>query len=64
MKAPVTTFKKELSALLKKYNAEIFFSCDSCSDLHGVTGQNIRAMVAGKNTSLSWDWSLTGGDLK
>jgi len=36
-----TEFKKELKALLTKYNASIDFSCDDCSDWHGITGEKM-----------------------
>ena len=34
----MTDFKTELKELLAKYNVGIGWSCDSGSDLHGVTG--------------------------
>jgi len=33
------TFRAELKALLKKYNAAIYFDCHPGSDMHGVTGE-------------------------
>lgn len=32
----VTELKTELSALLKKYNVHISWTCGECSDMHGV----------------------------
>ena len=34
-------FKKELKALLEKYNARIEFTCADSSDLHGVYSEKI-----------------------
>ena len=34
-------FKKELKALLAKYDAYIGFSCDEGSDTHGISGSRI-----------------------
>jgi hypothetical protein len=37
----LNNFKKDLKALLTKYNATIGFSVDDCSDTHGLTGDNL-----------------------
>lgn len=34
-------FKRELKALLKKYDAEIHWECDRTSDLRGVEGEKM-----------------------
>lgn len=34
-------FRRELIALLEKYNASIGFMADDCSDFHGITGERI-----------------------
>ena len=43
----IVEFKKELQALLKKYNAHIEFSCTSNSDLNRVHGEQIEVEFHG-----------------
>ena len=38
-------FKKELKALLDKYNASIEVGCSDCSDLHGVYDKHLLVTV-------------------
>jgi len=49
----VKEFKKELKALLTKYNASIDFTADSCSDWHGITGEKmVVSFREGKSLSI------------
>jgi len=43
----IDDFKKELKALLAKYNVTIDFEADDCSDWHGITGE--KMVVCEKN---------------
>lgn len=48
-------FKTELLALLEKYDASISWGCDSCSDLHGVTGEHMHVTNRKNETLLYLD---------
>ncbi len=43
-----TEFKKELKALLVKYNASIDFSVGECSDTHGLHGEKLEVSFSEK----------------
>lgn len=43
----IDTFSKEFSALLAKYEVDINFVCDDCSDTYGITGE--RMVVRNKD---------------
>ena len=48
-------FQRELLALLEKHGATISWGCDSCSDLHGVTGEHMRVTNRKNETLLYLD---------
>jgi hypothetical protein len=56
-------FKKELKALLIKYDASICLDFDDCSDTHGMTGVQMVAVVDGKEVFLSYDYGIDACDL-
>lgn len=56
-------FLKELSVLLLKYNASIGFTCDSCSDTYGITGDAITIEQGDKEVIKVWGWCIDGNDL-
>jgi hypothetical protein len=41
-------FLKKLRDLLEEYNASISWDCDSCSDMHGVTGEYMAILLKNK----------------
>lgn len=60
-------FKKELSNLLKKYNAEIGFYVDDCSDTHGLSGDKMVVYFDENRENhheLNDYWSFNADDLK
>lgn len=58
-------FCRELRDLLRKYEADIGFAPDDCSDLYGVTGEKIVVTNQKGETLLSVDgYWLTEHDIK
>lgn len=61
-------FKKELKALLEKYNATIGFTCADCSDTYGLYGEaiEITTYVDRKQQVLVHvdGWTIDKSDLK
>jgi hypothetical protein len=56
-------FKKELRALLEKYEAAIYVDYSDCSDMHGVYDQNMTVSFRrGKAKQLTYGWGITKGD--
>ena len=49
----IDEFKKELKALLKKYNANIYFWCDESSDLLGINDEQMKVTIDGKHYLLA-----------
>jgi hypothetical protein len=56
-------FKKELKALLTKYDAEIDFECSDCSDTYGISCPKMVAHVGRKPVTLSDGWGVDKSDL-
>lgn len=57
-------FKKELAALLKKYDAYIYFTCSDSSDTHGLYDDHLGIATNSKETIFESDgWSITERDL-
>ena len=50
-------FRKELRALLGKYNASIDFSCSDCSDTHGIYDAKMVACFTLSDRMLAFDLS-------
>lgn len=50
-------FRKELRALLEKYNASIDFSCSDCSDTHGIYDAKMVACFTLSDRMLAFDLS-------
>ena len=59
-------FIKELKALLRKYDVNIQFVCDPCSDTYGIYDGGIAVCEnkTGKTVVRSNNWSLDASDLK
>lgn len=64
-------FKRDLRDLLIKHNAYIGFSCDPCSDTHGLTGDKLIVGFRRDNKSFKYKefqisdgWSVHASDLK
>ena len=59
-------FRKELRALLEKYNASIDFSCSDCSDTHGIYDAKMVACFTLSDRMLAFDlnngWSVDKHD--
>lgn len=59
-------FRKELRALLEKYNASIDFSCSDCSDTYGIYDAKMVACFTLRDRMLAFDlntgWSVDKHD--
>ncbi len=62
-KNKVKEFKKELKALLKKYNATIGFSVGDGSDTHGLYDERIEVDLSDKPEILAHGWGVDQYDL-
>lgn len=58
------SFKIELKALLKKYNATIGFGASDGSDWYGIHGEYMYASVNGKDFRLCDGMRITDSELK
>ena len=59
----IEQFKIELKALLKKYDASIFFDCSPCSDTYGLYDEKIVIHINHKDTTLAKGWGVNAEDL-
>jgi len=42
MSADLEKLKQELAELLDRYDCHLSFSCDDCSDTHGIHGESLQ----------------------
>lgn len=54
-------FRRELKALLEKYNVSIDFSCSDCSDTHGIYDAKMVACFTLSDRMLAFDLSNSWG---
>ena len=61
-------FREELEALLSKYDAEICFEVDECSDTHGIYDEHFTVCLNGSQKayriSNDGEWSISTDQLK
>jgi len=59
-----TNLKIELAALLKKYNAYIYFTCSDSSDTYGLYNDHLVIATNSEETIFESDgWTITERDL-
>lgn len=64
MKQNHLEFLRKLHALLSEYDAHIYWNFDSCSDMHGVTGEGIGIGLAREEIISIDGMHLSAYDLK
>jgi hypothetical protein len=63
-KAKATEFKRELKALLEKYDGSIEFRVDDSSDTHGIYGDELNVYMGKIEVASGCGWSLGPKDIE